>query len=100
VELDYIIGQLNARKQRATYGAVAGIAGGSAIGLMHNRSKSHQNSWVVAKTGGRPTGYTEVQIHPDCRRSILERPDDVIADAKTLESWLKGSTRVPTFRQL
>ena len=99
MDLDSIVDQLNSRKQRATYGAVAGITGGIARGLMHNRSKSHLNSWVVAKSDGRPTGYTKDQIHPDCLHSILERPGDVIVDANVLESWLKGSNRVPTFRQ-
>lgn len=100
VDLDYIVGQLNSRKQHATYGAVAGIAGGIARGLMQNRPKSHENSWVVAKADGRPTGYTKEQIHPDCLRSINDRPGDVILNAESLKSWLKNQTRVPTFRQL
>ena len=98
--LDYVVGQLNLRKKRATYGAVAGIVGGLPRGLMQHRPKNHLNSWVLSKADGLPTGYNKEQIHPDCLRSILERPGDVIADCETLKAWLKGAVGVPSFRQL
>jgi hypothetical protein len=99
MDLEYIVRQLNARKQRATYGAVAGIVGGLARGLMNGRPKTPEYSWVVAKSDGRPTGYTNHQIHPDCLRSIVERPGDVIADPERLKAWLKGPATAPKFWQ-
>ena len=99
MDLEYIVRQLDSRKQRATYGAVAGIVGGLARGLMNGRAKTHEYSWVVAKSNGRPTGYTNGQIHPDCLRSIAEQPGNVITDPERLRSWLKGSAKVPTFWQ-
>ncbi len=98
-DLEFIAAQLNSRKQRATYGAVAGIVGGIAQGLMNGRPKTHEYSWIVAKSGGRPTGYTNSQIHPDCLKSIAERPGDVIDNADQLSQWLKKSTKAPSFWQ-
>jgi hypothetical protein len=90
VRLDDIVDQLNERKQRATYGAVATFVGGAPIGLMRGRERCHKYSWVVAKKTGRPTGYAESQIDPDCRGQIGQRPGDIIEDGDSLKKWLQG----------
>lgn len=91
MDLDEIVTKLNERKQRATYGAVAGIVGVLPRGVMAGRQRNHKHSWVVAGTGPRrgwPTGYTDDQIHPDCLRQIRERPDSFINDSTWLRQWL------------
>ena len=94
MSLNSIIAELNERKQRATYGAVAGIVGGLPRGLMAGRERNHMNSWVVgAATGPRrvcPTGCTNIQIHPDCLQQIRECSDSIIEDTATLRRWLNS----------
>jgi hypothetical protein len=91
--LDEIVNRLDAGKQRATYGAVAGIVGGLARGLMSGRPKNPKYSWVVAKSGpnrGMPTGYARHEIHPDCLWQIHAGLDNVIDDTDALREWLKA----------
>ena len=84
VTLDGIVAQLNGRKQRATYGAVAGLVGVLPQGLMSGRRKCHADSWIVAATTadgakrGGPTGYTKSQIHPECYRQICASTPNII----------------------
>jgi hypothetical protein len=86
--LDEIVAQLGKRKQRATYGAVAGLVGGAPIGVMNGRARCPQYSWVVAKRTGSPTGYAERQIDPDCLSQIREGSPKVIDNADELKRWL------------
>jgi hypothetical protein len=94
LSLDGIVHQLDAHKQRATYGAVAELVGVLARGLMSGRPKTPRYSWVVAATSGSesrrgfPTGYSVNQIHPDCYRQICEGNDNVIDSADLLRDWL------------
>ncbi len=67
--VDRVAQKLNEGRQRATYGAVAGIVGGLARGIMQGRGKSPIYSWTVAVNGA-PTGYSGAQIHPDCLRQM------------------------------
>jgi len=93
--LSEIVSRLDAGKQRATYGAVAGLVGGLARGLMNGRPKTPKCSWVVASSGpqrGWPTGYTLHQIHPDCFRQTRAGSGNVINDSAQLERWLEGHT--------
>jgi len=93
MDLDEIVTKLDERKQRATYGAVAGIVGGLPRGLMSGRPKNHKYSWVVAKTGpkrGWPTDYTRAQIHPECLWQIHHGSGGIIEDSETLMKWLKS----------
>jgi hypothetical protein len=93
VDLDDIVTKLNERKQRATYGAVAGILGVLPRGLMAGRQRNHKYSWVVAATRSRrgwPTGYTDELIHPDCLRQIRDRLDNLIEDSASLRRWLSS----------
>jgi hypothetical protein len=94
LSLDGIVHQLDARKQRATYGAVAELVGVLPRGLMAGRPKTPKYSWVVAATIGTdsrrgfPTGYSVNQIHPDCYRQIWEGDDNIIDSAAVLREWL------------
>src|SRR5579883_3515423 len=92
--LDGIVHQLDAHKQRATYGAVAELVGVLPRGLMNGRPKLPRYSRVVAATSGAesrrgvPTGYSVNQIHPDCYRQICEGDDNIIDSAGLLREWL------------
>jgi hypothetical protein len=94
LSLDGIVYQLDAHKQRATYGAVAELVGVLPRGLMSGRPKSPRYSWVVAATSGAnsrrgfPTGYSVNQIHPDCYRQIREGNYHIIESAQVLRDWL------------
>jgi hypothetical protein len=88
-----VVARLDAQKQRATYGAVAGLVGVLPRGLMGRRPKGIEYSWVVAGTTakglrrGRPTGYTIDQIHPDCYRQIRAGDDNIIDSPEALREW-------------
>jgi predicted RNase H-like nuclease len=95
-DLPKIAALLNRHRQRATYGAVAGIVGILPLGLMNGRSKSQEYSWIVAASGrdrGKPTGYDDQQMHPECRRQIREGRPGVITGSEELLAWLQ---RLPT----
>ncbi|HXI38505.1 MAG TPA: DUF429 domain-containing protein [Bryobacteraceae bacterium] len=86
---------LDRHSQRATYGAVAGILGVLPRGVMNGRPKSPAFSWIVAATGpdrGRPTGYSDHQIHPECLRQFRENRGRVIDRPEELRNWLHCST--------
>lgn len=91
--LDEIASRLNDRRQRATYGAVAKLVGVLPRGLMNDRAKSPEFSWIVAASGserGRPTGYNVHQVHPECLRQIHDGQQNLIDNAEVLERWLAG----------
>jgi hypothetical protein len=95
--LDEVVTLLNANRQRATYGAVAGVCGLPVRRLMTGRTGWYENSWVVAASSnresgsrrGRATGYRDDQIHPDCLEQLRHTPNDFIADADDLRRWLE-----------
>lgn len=92
--LPKIAALLDRRRQRATYGAVAGILGVLPRGVMNGHSKSPEYSWIVAASGsgrGRPTGYADRQIHPECLRQIRENRGRVITGPEELRDWLQHS---------
>ena len=101
MNLDDVIDMLDKQHQRASYGAVAGIFGVAPNGLMVGRPRNHEHSWVVAATNNRqtgsrrgwPTGYADVQIHPECVRQIRESPENFIKDTNDLSQWLIGKTK-------
>ena len=84
LELEAIAAVLCATKQRATYGAVAGVLNLSPKGLMNDRPKLPKYSWIVSADTGAPTGYEEQQIDPDCVRQIQKGDSSVIRDSQTL----------------
>jgi hypothetical protein len=65
--IDQIIEQLARHRQRATYGAVAGVVGRLPRSVMSGRPKTQEHSWVVSANAGLPTGYCEQDMHPDLR---------------------------------
>ncbi|MEY3227374.1 MAG: hypothetical protein RLZZ536_1993 [Planctomycetota bacterium] len=85
-----IIQLLNAHKKRATYSAVAGCCGSTAQVVMFGLDRCPECSWVVAQRTGRPSSYSEDQIHPECRRQIAEDLWNFESDATRLEEWLRG----------
>ena len=91
MRLDDIVAQLNERRQRATYGAVAALVGVRPRWLMRGREdmKCHAYWWVVAKKTGSPTGYAECQIHPECLSQIRRRLRNIIEDGDSLKRWLQ-----------
>jgi predicted RNase H-like nuclease len=91
--LPSIVAQLDKHRQRASYGAVAGLLGVLPRGLMNGRPKRPEYSWVVASTGskrGWPTGYTEHQIHVECIRQIRRGAGDIIDGPDRLRLWLSA----------
>ena len=66
--LESIVDLLQRKNIRATYGAVAGVLGGIALGVMAGRENSHRNSWIVSEATGHPTGYRPDQMHPNLLR--------------------------------
>lgn len=105
MNLDKIIDLLNKHKQRATYGAVGNFLGEPPHGLMARRDKNFENSWIVAANDraprgehpgaqrGRPTGYADHQIHPDCLRLINQHIDNIIDNEHDLRVWLRQNCR-------
>lgn len=69
--------------QRATYGAVGGLVGLPAQSVMAGLPKNAQNSWIVSKTTGMPTGYSANEIDPH----LLDNEYVITAWGK-LEVWL------------
>jgi hypothetical protein len=95
MQLDEIVAQLDQRKQRASYGAVAGILGVIPRGLMAGRGhqRSTKYSWIVAASGSRrgwPTGYRIEHIDPECLRQIRAHLNNIIEDSEELKRWLNG----------
>lgn len=81
--LTFVLLRLEQARQRATYGAVAGVLGVPAMFLMNGRPRDPLHSWVVSKRHGTPTGYAPEQHHPE-----LFRHDRVIETAAALERFL------------
>lgn len=81
--LDNILSTLHQHRQRATYGAVAALVGQTPRLLMHGKPRARDNSWIVSKTSGRPTGYTDADVHPE-----LTAKEKVLATREELSEWL------------
>jgi alkylated DNA nucleotide flippase Atl1 len=88
-QLSEILDFLNAKKMRATYGAVAGYLGVQprSIGAMLGEH-SQRASWVVNSIEELPTDYEKENIHPDLLRTSL-----VIKTAGALDRGLTAWTR-------
>lgn len=76
--------RLERHRQRATYGAIAGLLGLQPRWLMRGCDRSHRNSWVVNRVTGMPTHYTAPDCHPE-----LEANSRVIVDVDELRIWLR-----------
>lgn len=80
-----IIGTLGRHRQRATYGALAGLVGGLPRSVMSGLPKTPENSWVVSARTRLPTGYGEQEMHPD-----LESRSNILSTAEELLAWLRS----------
>ena len=88
-KLNRILKALNGRKQRATYGAVAGVLGEPGLYAWnlgnHLGARCPWASWVVRAKGGKdgkqgqPSKYEDWQKHPDLTRhvKVLNSPDEL-----------------------
>jgi len=84
MQLNLLVATLDKHKQRASYRAVGGVVGLPAQSVMSGRPKTHENSWVVLKRTGLPSGYSEAEMH-----SILRSNPIVLSTKESLEAWLK-----------
>jgi hypothetical protein len=90
-DLDAILAALNAHQQRATYSAVAALLGQTPRLLMHGRPRAQDNSWIVSKATGRPTGYADSDVHPH-----LTANDTVLTTREELAAWLANHAEMAT----
>lgn len=86
--LDAIVDLLDRHRQRATYGAVAGLLDRPATFLMSGLARAPRYSWIVNQKTLRPTGYAPDEIHPalEERRFVLLTPEE-------LRSWIDRKAR-------
>lgn len=84
ITIDAILDRLNEYHQRATYGAVAGVVDSSPRSLMTGRDRDQRSSWVVSRTTGQPSGYTDEQKHD----SLSER-ERILSSPEALRAWLR-----------
>ncbi len=83
--IDSIISELRRFRQRATYGAVAGVLNKSPRNLMEGRTRDPSDSWIVSSRDGMPTGYSDNQVDPD-----LKSRDVILRSRAELEAWLEN----------
>ena len=83
MELSVVIARLHKHGQKATYGAVGGVTGRLARGVMQGQPKLPRNSWVVAKKTGLPTGYSPAETD-----SRLQPHAPAIDSPEQLRAWL------------
>jgi hypothetical protein len=81
-----IVDRLNERRQRATYGALAGVLDRPAAFVMAGHPRDVRHSWIVNARTLRPTGFREEDIHPE-----LSQTAQVLMDAASLLAWI-GAT--------
>lgn len=81
--VDSILDQLDHFRQRATYGAVAGVVDSSPRSLMSGRERDQRSSWIVSRKDGLPTGYEPDQTHPD-----IQARDQILGNPEALRTWL------------
>lgn len=84
-QLEDILTALGRHHQRATYSAVAALVGTTPRLLMRGKPRAPDNSWIVSKSTGKPTGYAEADVHPH-----LTAVDTVLTTADDLEAWLSS----------
>jgi len=84
-DLEGVVAVLQQHHQRATYGAVAGVVGGTAQSVMGNRAREPRYSWVVNSKTKLPTGYARAECHP-----MLTRRSHMIDDPHELYHWLRA----------
>ena len=83
--VEEILDCLNSVETRCTYGAVAGIIGGSARGVGERLGpRRPEASWVVNARTGKPTGYIGSEMH-----SSLFDKDEIISTTDELKKKMR-----------
>ena len=80
---DAIVELLHKHHQRATYGAVAGVAGKTPRTVMQGLKRGWRYSWVVNQESGEPSEYHDLQKHP-----ALHEREHVLSSPGALAAWL------------
>jgi len=77
--LDGILEVLERHRQRATFGAVAGILGCEPRSLFNGYVRSPKTAWVVSKATGMPTGTNKADYPPGLfeNKLIIDAPDEL-----------------------
>lgn len=88
VSLEDVVDFLDQRQLRATYGAVADVAGRTATFLMTGIPRAPRYSWIVNQKTLKPTGYTDEECHPALLRSSF-----VLKTGKELREWMARPRR-------
>ena len=83
--LTAILVRLQDARQRATYGAVAGVLNAVPLYVMSGRPRNPLHSWVVSAKTGLPSKYAPDEQHAD-----LLAHDRVLSSADDLRAWLDG----------
>lgn len=79
--LDAILERLERHRQRATFGAVAGLLGREPVKLFEGYPRIPRTSWVVSKDTGLPTGQRSSETHPDlCKNPYVIRSSQELRD--------------------
>lgn len=81
--LTTLLHRLQDGRQRATYGAVAGVLGAVPMFVMSGRPRNALHSWVVNARTGQPSKYEPDEIHAE-----LETHDGVLTSEDELRDWL------------
>ena len=84
---DAIIDMLDKHHQRATYRAVAGVAGKTPRTVMQGLKRGWRYSWVVNQENGEPSEYHDLQKHP-----ALHERDQILSTPDALAAWLADPT--------
>ncbi len=85
-QLEDILTALGTHHQRATYSAVAALVGTTPRLLMRGMPRAPDNSWIVSKSTGKPTGYAQSDVHPQ-----LTAVETVLTTANDLDTWLNST---------
>ena len=84
-DLTSILYRLQDGRQRATYGAVAGVMNAVPLYVMSGRPRNPLHSWVVSAKTHQPSKYQPDEVHPE-----LETRDRVLTTEDELRDWLAG----------
>jgi hypothetical protein len=89
--IDQILAALNAHKIRATYTAVADLMGTQArnVAAEYLGVRRPEASWVVSKSNGLPTDYSENDYHPE-----LQSNSRMIEDSGDLAELVRINGRL------
>jgi hypothetical protein len=85
LNLDRILNILQLHRQRATFGAVAGVLDRDPERLFDGYPRTPRTAWVVNKESGRPTGHKPTELPPD-----LFSNSHVITTNNELLKWMEG----------